>query len=245
MRAKRPPTVVVSVRDEPPDVAPGTLVEIRIVELNGPGSVYGDMLFNPYEGEPEKVLAASTLLVFCHERYRVGREQGLGQEHSDHWTLIVRLLGLVTTTINELPSCPAGSHSLVELGGMADQVLLLARLLTSMQATILNLLYQSINADAAVWRGIDSSFADIVHRITRLRSTSERLLAAQRAAATTVRYLSVPEYLADPISATTFVNHDDFLRALDLAGRIGLGTEDITIGICQGLAVVSVVRGVR
>ena len=92
---------------------------------------------------------------------------------------------------------------------------------------------------------IDHSFADVTQRSDELAATTGRLIAEHRKELATPRFLSMDEYLAAQATGGSFSNHNDYLRAMKIAKKIGLDTSRITLGLYQDLQVVAVVRGVK
>ena len=58
---KAVPAVRLTLRDEPPEIASGTLVEIEVVERSGPAAVYADLLAVATTGDVETIFAARCL----------------------------------------------------------------------------------------------------------------------------------------------------------------------------------------
>ncbi len=237
--------VTLSLRDEPPNVAPGTMVEIEVVERLGAAAYYANLLVFPTTGEVEKVFAARYLLEAGHQQYRRGREEQAGHEATDLWTGIARLLQLVAAMLEDYRSYSAWPHANVRIGKLGNQGRVLLRLVTSLRATMLNLLRDGLVATAPIWQVIDGSFADVVQRCDDLAAATDRVITQYRCDMATPRFLCMDEYLAAQVSGNSFNNHDDYLRAMQLARRTGLDMSRLVLGLYQDLEVVAVLRGVK
>ncbi len=240
-----PPPVRLGLRDELPELARGTLVEIEVVERQGPAAVYAGLLAFATTGEIEKVIAVRCLLEHAHESYRCGRAGEASCRDTDLWAGIARLLQLSAGMLDELRSYARWPSASIRSNKLSERMRVLLRLVSSLRETMLNLLRDQVATGAPVWRVIDSSFDDVVQRCNDLAAATDRLVGEYRSTMASPKFLNINEYLTAQASGSSFRNHNDYLRAITIAKHLGLDMPRLVLGLYQNIEVVAEVRGIK
>ncbi len=238
-----PAQLTITLWDEPPkEIAPGTLVEIEVVEQRGPAAVYADLLAHPTGGPPEHVLAADWLLQLCRSRYQEARKKQRSSEETGTWGEIARMLQLVVSLLltyrDAISQSPGAQQSLGEAAAV------LAAALDGIRASLLHQLRRG-TADRAIWACLDSEISRLSGRLSELARAGKALICELRAEAATPTLVPMVELLAAENGTRSLRNHEDLGRAMILAERIGLDPGRLQVGLYQGRGAATLIRGVK
>jgi hypothetical protein len=229
--------VVVSLWDDPPELEPGTLVSISVVEQEGPQAVYADLLVNPTCSDTDTAATVDYMLGHCHEDYLEGRRARRTYHDTGFWSVIEHILQdsrymLETHTLTNDSISRKRAQLIEHLVALCRQMLLVLR--------------RGFDHDAPEWQKVDRRFTEAVELSRVMGDESRSWSQAHRRETASPTDLIPLSALADQLGGSVqdnLLNFDDFDRACRLAERIGLDSSSLSVSLYRHLEVVISLNG--
>jgi hypothetical protein len=230
-------SVVVSLWDEPPDLQPGTLVSISVVEQEGPQAVYADLLVNPTCSDTDTAATVDYMLGHCHEEYLEGRRARRSYQDTGFWAVIEHILQDSRYMLE--------THTLTNDSISKKRNQLIERLVTLCRQMLL-VLRRGFDHDAPEWQEVDRRFTEAVELSRVMGDESRSWSQAHRKETASPTDLIPLSALADQLGGSVednLLNFEDFDRARHLADRIGLDCSSLAVSLYKHLEVVIILFG--
>ncbi len=206
---------------DPIAIPPGTLVEIDVIERNGPGTVYAGLLAYPIGSDAERVYVAANLLTWVLKEYEHSRKIGRHPADTGPWIDMIRQLHFAEEQLDA--ACLEDA-----------QTLALSNLVADTAAILLGFLRDDERSEAC-WETIGKRLARTCEWCNGLAEKVGHRVAKDR---------EDRQITFGPMTeGLLFTNHEDLAVGFALAAQLRLDMNSLEIGRwCDGDAL-GVIRG--